>query len=239
MANEKKSALKIPDPQFRYSVFSDVLTASLSHLEEEESQLSFGQIYGSFISAQQKIEDLPYVIFDFETTGLNFQFDRIVEVGGVKIRKGEVLGQFEQLVKPDVPMKKEAERITGIRSQDLKNAPPIQKVLPEFLNFAKGSVLVAHNASFDMGMLNAACKRLNYHVFFKAICTLKVSRTFLKLPNHKLDSLAKYFQLHFESRHRSLGDVLVTKDIWESFMKQHLQNKTFADLAPFTIDFAN
>jgi DNA polymerase-3 subunit alpha (Gram-positive type) len=230
----EKKILKVTDPAFAYSVFSDVFESSFES-KEQNNILSFGQIYGSFIEEKAKLTDLTYVIFDFETTGLSPQYDRIVEIGAVKVKNEKIEGTFEQLVYSDVPMKKQAQLITGIQDKDLKNAPKIETVLPKFLDFAKGSLLVAHNASFDMGMLEAACQRLSYHTFFQSLCTLKMSRSFLKLPNHKLDTLAKHYQLEFASRHRSLGDVMVTADVFKKFLNEHLFEKTFKNVAEFLI----
>ena len=108
--------------------------------------------------------DVTFVVVDLETTGTHAGTAEITEIGAVKLRAGEVVGEFQTLVKPEhsviTPF---VSRLTGITHAMVDDAPTIRSVLPSFLEFAAGTVLVAHNAPFDIGFLRSACDRLDYH----------------------------------------------------------------------------
>jgi DNA polymerase-3 subunit epsilon len=100
-----------------------------------------------------------FAAFDLETTGLDAQADRIVELGGVKFDRRGAAGSFSVLINPGIPMPPEAARINGINDRMLKDKPGLEAVLPDFLRFISGCILTAHNASFDCGFINASLKR--------------------------------------------------------------------------------
>jgi DNA polymerase III epsilon subunit family exonuclease len=156
----------------------------------------------------------PIVVFDLETTGLDPEADRIIEIGGLKIVRGEVVGEFSALVSTNVELTDEIVRLTGITPEMLAGQPRIHAVLPKFLEFISGCVLVAHNAEFDMSMLRAAASRQGIDLEWACFCTLKMAREFLLfLENRKLDTLAAHYGLTFEARHRAIGDIKVTAGV--------------------------
>lgn len=163
-----------------------------------------------------------YVAFDFETTGLLAETDRIVEVGAVRFGPdGEELGRFQTLVNPGRAMSPSAQRIHGISDADLRNAPRAGEVLPYFLDFldagpGRPTTLVAHNAAFDAGFLGRELGRLNYPLpETPVVDTLALARKrHPDFPTHRLDALAQVFGLDTDGSHRALSDSLRVKGLW-------------------------
>jgi DNA polymerase-3 subunit alpha (Gram-positive type) len=121
-----------------------------------------------------------YVVFDIETTGFSPVNNRIIEIGAVRVEKGEITSRYSAFVNPEVPIPFQIEKLTGIRDDMVVNAPTIDKILPEFFAFCEGAVLVAHNAGFDMSFLNENARRLGIDVTFTSIDTVGVSQMLLE-----------------------------------------------------------
>ena len=113
----------------------------------------------SFDELGSALRDITFVVVDLEITGGRPDEDGITEIGAVKVRGGEVIGELATLIDPGRGVPPQITELTGITTAMLRDAPPIRTVLPSFLEFAAGAVLVAHNAPFDMGFLRAACTR--------------------------------------------------------------------------------
>lgn len=157
-----------------------------------------------------------FTVFDTETTGLDpKKGDRIVEIAGVRVENGIILEEtaFVELVNPERKIPWEAAQINKISDDDVANAPTIDQVLPKFLEFTSGSVLVAHNADFDMGFLNAE-KELcwGYVDIPECLCTMRLSRSMYPHEfRHNLDVLSARLGIAMPTnRHRALPDVLMT-----------------------------
>jgi DNA polymerase-3 subunit alpha (Gram-positive type) len=152
--------------------------------------------------------DGDFVVFDIETTGLNAYTEKITEIGAVKIRNGKVIDEYSSFVNPGKPIPKKIVELTGITDEMVKDAPDIEKVLPEFLEFVKDSVVVAHNASFDLGFIRHNCRVLGYKPDFTVIDTLELSRQmFSQLKRHRLNDVAKHLGVSLENHHRALDDA--------------------------------
>ena len=179
----------------------------------------------------------PLVVFDFETTGLNASYDRIIEIGAQKIVDFKVVDEFSTLVAVNETLSTVVMKLTGITNEMLQQQPTIESVLPEFLKFIEGSILVAHNAVFDIAFLKAESQRLGIELEWSAFWSLKLARTLLpELESKSLDSLANYYELDFEARHRSIGDVKVTVDCLKEMIDEKGQNLlTWKDLKPFQV----
>ncbi len=155
-----------------------------------------------------------YVVFDIETTGLSSINDMITEIGGVKIRNGEVIDVFSQLVNPERPISDFITNLTGITNEMVSDKPKIESVIESFNEFIKDSVLVAHNASFDMGFIRERMRLVDLELDNPILDTLELGRIiFPTLKNHKLDTLAKHLDIDLENHHRALDDAMATKDI--------------------------
>jgi len=158
--------------------------------------------------------DEDIVVVDLETTGLNPFIDKITEIGAVRIRKGNVVDRFEHLINPGIHIPQKIVKLTGITDQMVQNSPPLGEVLPKFLKFAEGSVLAAHNASFDIGFLRNKSKQLNMKFSNPVLDTLNLSRVlYPQLKSHKLNIVAKYLGVKLEKHHRAGDDAMATAQI--------------------------
>lgn len=171
----------------------------------------------SFDELDEPLRSTTFTVVDLETTGGSSVADGITEIGAVKVCGGEVLGEFQTLVHPGQPIAPFVSVLTGITDAMVCAAPPISAALPAFLEFAHGSVLVAHNAPFDVGFLKAAAA--GHHVpwpAFAVVDTAVLARRVLsrdEVPNCKLSTLAGFFQATTTPNHRALSDARATVDV--------------------------
>ena len=150
-----------------------------------------------------------YVAFDLETTGLSSANDRIIEIGAVVMKNGEELDRFQTFVDPQRPLEKKIVELTGITDEMLKGAPKIEEVLPEFLKFVNGRVLVAHNSDFDTDFIRAACARQGLPYTYTAADTLILSQNMLpQLNKFKLDIVSNALSLPDFNHHRAADDAV-------------------------------
>ncbi|NLU77432.1 DEDD exonuclease domain-containing protein [Micromonospora sp. HNM0581] len=158
-----------------------------------------------------------FVVVDLETTGGAPDSGGITEIGAVKVRGGEELGVLATLVNPGVPIPPFITVLTGITQAMLLPAPPIEQVLPSFLEFVSDAVLVAHNAPYDVGFLKAACAKHGYRwPNPRVLDTAALARRVLlrdEVPNRKLGTLAAYFRAATQPTHRALDDAKATVDV--------------------------
>ena len=158
-----------------------------------------------------------FVVFDIETTGFSSEKNRIIEIGAVKVKDGEVLDRFSTFVNPKTPIPYRIIQLTSINDSMVKDAPVIEDVLPDFVNFCRGSILVAHNAKFDTGFINANLKRCGIDYEYTSVDTMGISRIlFPDSKNHKLDTLCKKLGVVLDNHHRAVDDAEATAHI---FMK--------------------
>ena len=165
--------------------------------------------------------DQEYVAFDLETTGLSSQNDRIIEIGAVIMKNGEELQRFQTFVDPQRPLEKKIIELTGIRDDMLAGAPKIEEVLPKFLEFVGGRVLVAHNSDFDTGFIRAECGRQNIPYHLTAADTLILSQNMLpQLNKFKLDIVSNALSLPDFNHHRAADDAVTCGLIMHRLMKK-------------------
>ncbi len=163
--------------------------------------------------------DADFVVFDLETTGFSPVNNRIIEIGAVKVQGGVITDRYSTFVNPDVPIPFEIEKLTGIHDEMVVDAPRIDKVLPQFLQFCGGCVMVAHNADFDMGFVMENCKRLGHPDEFTYVDTVGISRMlFPGQAKHTLDALCKTLDISLENHHRAVDDAEATAHIFEKFI---------------------
>lgn len=158
-----------------------------------------------------------FVVVDLETTGWLSETAGITEIGAVRLRGGRPVTEFSALVNPGVPIPPDVSALTGITDAMVSQAPPIERVLPEFLDFAAGSVIAAHNAPFDIGFLTAACHRCGTDwPPCGVIDTAMLARLVLgpdDVPDHKLATLSGHFTTQTGPCHRALADAKATADV--------------------------
>ena len=170
----------------------------------------------SFDDLGTPLPDVTFCVVDLETTGSSAERDTITEFGAVKVRGGEVLGTFHTLVNPGRAIPPEITLLTGITESMVGPAPRVEAVLPAFVEFAQGTVLVGHNVRFDAGFLNAALERDGWpRLAHSLVDTAALSRRLLadEVPNCRLGTLASRLRLDHRPTHRALDDALATTDL--------------------------
>ena len=221
------------------------------------TQLSFADLQGAGAAAwapaqypteEVSLRETTFVVVDLETTGGRTTGsegtvpDAITEIGAVKVRGGAVLGEFATLVDPQRSIPPQIVQLTGITTAMVCDAPTIDAVLPMFLEFAGDSVLVAHNAGFDIGFLRAAAQRCNIPwPRPQVLCTVRLARRVLsreEAPSVRLAALARLFAVAAQPTHRALDDARATVDVLHALIER-VGNQgvhTYADLRSYLPD---
>ena len=178
-----------------------------------------------------------FVVFDLETTGLSAESDKITEIGAVKIENGKITDRFSGFVNPERPIPQKIVELTSITDEMVANAPKIDEILPEFFEFCKGCVLVAHNAAFDTSFIkNAACD-LGIDYNFSHLDTLMLARAlYPELSNHRLSTLNKHLGVPLLHHHRAVDDAKATADIFIKMLSE-LENRGISDISQLNFEF--
>ena len=159
--------------------------------------------------------DGDFTVFDIETTGFSAENDRIIEIGAVIVQNGVVVDRYDEFVNPEVPIPYRITKLTTITDNMVKDADTIDKVLPRFLEFSRGAVMVGHNVTFDISFIAENAKRLGIPFDRVYADTLMISRILLpKLGNHRLDRVAKELGVTLTQHHRAVDDATATGGIW-------------------------
>lgn len=158
--------------------------------------------------------DEDFVVFDIETTGLSPKNDMITEIGAVKISNGVVVDRYSQLINPGIRIPKKIVDLTGITDDIVRDKPTISDVLPQFYEFVGDCVLVAHNASFDMGFISENLIKIGLNINNSVLDTLQLSRElFPLLKSHKLNKIAQHLNVNLKNHHRAVDDSEATASI--------------------------
>ncbi len=164
-----------------------------------------------------KLTDAVYTVFDIETTGLSVNYDKIIEISAVKVKHNQVIAQYDTFINPGQALSPLTTKLTSITNADVANAPSIEEVIPQFKEFIKGTVMVAHNAHFDMGFLYKALKDVGlYEGLLPTIDTLSIARVFYgnHLNRFNLKAVAKHFKVDLVQHHRATYDTSATMEIF-------------------------
>jgi len=197
-------------------------------------------VQGTLDDLGTPLAEVTFVVVDLETTGGSAAASSITEVGAVKVRGGEVLGEFQTLVRPGESIPVFIQVLTGITDAMVSQAPRIDSVLPAFLEFARDSVLVAHNAGFDVSFLKAAARSTGHPwPGFRVLDTVHLARQLVtkdESRNHKLSSLAVVFGASTTPDHRALHDARATVDVLHGLLERvgNLGVHTFEELSSYT-----
>ena len=166
----------------------------------------------------QSLDD-SYVVFDIETTGFGPVKDKIIEIGAVKVINGTIVDKFSSFINPEIPIPYEIEQLTGIKDEMVLEYPTIDVILPQFLEFCKGSALVAHNAGFDVSFITKKSEDLGIKNDFTVIDTVGLARILLpELSRYKLNTVAKALDISLENHHRAVDDAGATAEIFVKFV---------------------
>jgi DNA polymerase-3 subunit epsilon len=198
-------------------------------------------VQASFDELGRALRDVTFCVVDLETTGGSATAgSMITEIGAVKVRGGELLGEFQTLVNPHQAIPPFIAVLTGITDAMVAGSPPIAAVLPTFLEFASGCVLVAHNAPFDVGFLRHFATELGHDwPEFEVVDTARLARRVLtrdETPNCKLSTLARHFRTTVEPNHRALSDARATVEVLHGLMERlgNLGVQTLEELSTFS-----
>ncbi len=170
-------------------------------------------------SKNQSLDD-SYVVFDLETTGFSPNTCKIIEIGAVKVENGTITERFLEFVNPQVPIPFKIEELTGIRDDMVMGAETIEEILPRFMEFCEGCVMIAHNAEFDMSFIRKNCMDLDIPCDYTVGDTVAMARILLPaLHRFKLDTVAKALKISLENHHRAVDDAECTAHIFVKFIE--------------------
>ncbi len=182
--------------------------------------------------------DGEYVVFDIETTGFSSQNDKIIEIGAVKIKEGSIIDRFSKFVNPGIPIPANIVELTSITDEVVRNEESIDVVLKDFIAFIGDSVLVAHNASFDISFIRKNASDLNMTFENSVLDTLELSRyLYPELKRYKLNVVAKHLGISLENHHRAVDDAEATAEILLYSFKKIKEDKGLYNLSDLNEEF--
>jgi len=187
---------------------------------------------------EKDLSEATYVVFDVETTGLSAIYNDLIQVAASKMYKGNVIAEFDEFINPGHPLSAFTTELTGITDDHVKNAKPLEQVLQEFQEFCKDTVLVAHNATFDVGFMNANYERHGLpKISQPVIDTLEFARNlYPEYKRHGLGPLTKRFGVALEHHHMANYDAEATGRLLFIFIKEVAEKHGVTDLARLNID---
>jgi len=199
------------------------------YVNDEEITITKGDYKGL-------VSETTFVIFDIETTGLSINYDTIIEIAGVKVKNGAILGEFSELIDPDITISKFTEGLTKITNSMLRGKRKINEVLKDFYDFSKDCVLVAHNADFDIDFLIHNYKEFGItNTINSSVDTLILAKALLPDKSRfGLDYLCRFFKVELSDHHRALAD---TKALYEVFLHliKHLRKNGITRVQDFNL----
>lgn len=164
--------------------------------------------------------DSEYVVFDLETTGLSPRFNKIIEIGAVRIKDGKICDTYSQFVNPEIPIPYSITKLTSINDNMVMDSPTIEEVLPQFLEYVGDAILVAHNASFDTGFIAEFAKRQGLNYDSTVVDTMTLAQILIpELNKYTLDRLCKQFNISLENHHRACDDAYATAEMFVKMLK--------------------
>ena len=187
---------------------------------------------------EMDLSEATYVVFDVETTGLSAIYNDLIQVAASKMYKGNIVAEFDEFINPGHPLSAFTTELTGITDEHVKNAKPLVQVLKEFQEFCKDTVLVAHNASFDVGFMNANYERHGLpKISQPVIDTLEFARNlYPEYKRHGLGPLTKRFGVALEHHHMANYDAEATGRLLFIFIKEVAEKHGVTNLARLNID---
>ena len=233
----RASAVKVVDYVMKISAPApDLAKLLVSDLVESDPRLFLNDDTLELIETdfeRRAFAEMDFVVFDLETTGAKAPPCRITEIGAYRVKNGRITEEFQTLVNPETPIPPFITQLTGISNRMVKDAPKFREIAADFLDFIGDSILVAHNAHFDMRFLNCEIGKIyeNYRVANPSLCTVRLSRRLNPhVENHRLNTLANYYSIALVNHHRASDDAHATAHIFINLLEQ-LQIHGVRDLA--------
>ena len=192
------------------------------------------------IAINDKDEDFndTFIVFDIETTGFSSKNDKIIEIGAVKIKNREIVDTFSEFIYPKCKIPYKITELTGITDEMVKDADPIEIVLPKFMKFIDGCAVVAHNAAFDTGFIKKNCNDLGLEFTSTIVDTVPMARfLYPDLKRVKLNLVAKYLGVSLENHHRAVDDAKATADIFLISIKKMIEELNINNIKELNKEF--
>jgi len=205
------------EPQFAKLLVSDLIEIDPRLKFTDEATVELVQ----FDFESRNLYETDFVVFDLETTGAKVPPCRVTEIGAFRISRGKIVDEYQTLINPLMPIPAFITELTGISDDMVKNAPQFSEIAEEFLAFVGDAVLVAHNAPFDIRFINHEIGKVfdGYRLGNPHLCTVQLSRKLLpQIDNHRLHTVADYYSIIIENRHRAADDALATAKIFVEFL---------------------
>jgi DNA polymerase-3 subunit alpha (Gram-positive type) len=215
------NVLKIssPEPNFAKLLVSDLIRIDPRLKFSGDTTVEFIPLdFGS-----RELHETDFVVFDLETTGAKAPPCRVTEIGAFRVSGGRIVDEYQTLINPRMPIPAFIAELTGISDEMVKSAPEFGEIAEEFLEFVGDAVLVAHNAPFDIRFINHEIGRVfeGYSLGNPHLCTVQLSRKLLPdIDNHRLHTVADYYSIVIENRHRAGDDALATAKVFVKFLDQ-------------------
>ncbi len=219
--------IRKPEPRLAKLLVSDLI--------DRDPRLAMTDDLVKLVEANHErinLGETEFVVFDLETTGAKAPPCRITEIGAYRVTNGKVAEEFHTLINPETSIPPFITSLTGISEAMVEDAPAFRDVASSFLEFIGNSVLVAHNAHFDMSFLNHEIGRVyeDYRVWNPSLCTVQLSRKLLpNIENHKLNTVANYFSIELLNHHRAGDDAKATAHIFVNLLND-LRTRGINDL---------
>jgi DNA polymerase III epsilon subunit family exonuclease len=211
---------EILDVVFRLSNADEELAASLvSDLVRGDPRFAIETDHLAIVDDDfeaRSLNELDFVVLDVEAIGARALPARIIEIGAYRLRSGKIIDEFQTLINPGIPLPRFISALTGITDEMLVSAPRFANMVGAWLDFSGDAVLVAHNSTFDMPLLNQEIARVfpGCRTRNAELCTVKLARRIMpNLDSHNLDALAEHFGFEIPERHRAAGDARATAQI--------------------------
>jgi DNA polymerase III epsilon subunit family exonuclease len=211
---------EIVDVVFRLAHADEELAASLvGDLVRGDPRFSIEAAHLTILDdpiERRPLSEIDFVVLDVEAIGARGVPARIIELGAYHVRSGKIIDEFQTLIDPAVPLPRFIAALTGISDEMLKGAPKFAEIVDAWLDFAGDAVLVAHNSTFDLALLNQEIARVfpGCRMRNVELCTVKLARRLMRaLDSHNLDALAEHFGLEIAQRHRAASDARATAQL--------------------------
>lgn len=186
---------------------------------EEKSQLNLFDVSNEL---KPYLKNKEFVVFDLETTGLDYLTCKVTEIGAVKIKNGKISEIFSTFINPQVPISAEITKLTSITDEMVKDAPLLEDVIPDFFKFCNNTTLVAQNTSFDFSFIDYNSRKINYIFENEKEDTIVIAKKYIKgLKNYKLKTIAEYLKVPLINAHRAINDALCTAKVFLSLVENY------------------
>lgn len=186
----------------------------------EYVEINQANMFDTFVQ-KDYLQNNEFVVFDLETTGLDYKTNKVTEIGAVKIKNGRIIETFSSFVNPLQDISSEITKLTGITNEMVKDAPVLEDVLPDFYKFTKNSILVGQNVQFDFGFIDYYSRQIDYVFSNKMEDTMNIAKKHIFLRNYKLKTISEALNVPLINAHRAINDALATAKVFIKLIEKY------------------